>query len=304
MSESSFQIPKNTLFSVMRRSLHILSLLQHSSGEKWNTKTLADVLSLVPGEEDVNEKNISVCIERLKASGFPIVTEKGARHMYLSRDLHKDEILEILEYYIGASVEELSITDTFGNYIEENNSMSLWMIARVYFAALEKRKILISYRSESKNEFTDYIVHPYRWLYRDNALYLAAYRPDKGVVLFRLTRFGGLSVLDEHFTDEMNSAAELLSKSLGAFIGSNVYRVTLEFDHELKSRIIEEFGRLDLSFDAESDSVSRVSFDACDLLSVCRVVFPFAGRVHILEPTEARDEMTRLLEGNMKAMKS
>lgn len=289
-----------TKFIIIRRSLHVLSLLQHYDGESWNATTLANLLSRIPGEEDMSEKKINKCLDTLREMGFPVSSEQGARQVCLDRELSSDEMIEILLYYMNASVEEMGIRDCFKSYVEANGQKSLWIIARIYFASLEKRKVTLRYRSESSGETKDYRLHPYCWVYRDGAVYLYAFNEERGKkALFRLSRISGLEVLADEYREDVKSASDILRKSLGAFIGDTVYRITLSYPERLHNRIVEEFGRLDLSFGNGKEDRRSVTFEACDLLSVCRAVFLFGGEVVIESPAEARGEMQRLLQGHV-----
>ena len=288
-----------TKFIIFRRSLHVLSLIQHYDKESWNATTLSNLLAKIPGEEDMSEKKISKCVDTLCEMGFPIGGGQGERQLYLEKELSSGEMIDVLLYYMNASVEEMGIRDCFKSYVEANGQKSLWIIARIYFASLEKRKITLRYRSESSGDTKDYRLHPYCWVYRDSAVYLFAFNEERGKkVLFRLSRVSDLSVLADRFEEDVHSASETLRKSLGAFIGDRVYRITLSYPEKLHNRIIEEFGRLELSFSGNGDS-RTVTFEACDLLSVCKAVFPFGGDVVIVSPEEARKEMKGLLAGGI-----
>jgi hypothetical protein len=297
---SSFDLDSavETKFSIFRRSLHVLAMIQHSDGDSWNASTLANLLCVIPGEEDVSEKKIAICFDKLREMGFAVSTGKGERRVCLERPLSDSEMIDVLLYYMNSAVEEMGIRDCFKSYVAANGQKSLWIIARIYFASLEKKKIELRYRSESSGHTKDYRLHPYCWVFRDGAVYLFAYNEERKLKsLFRLNRISNLEVLADEFDDDAASASDTLRKSLGAFIGDTVHRITLSYPSKLHNRIIEEFGRLELSFAEPVNDAETVSFEACDLISVCRTVFPFAGEVVITEPAEARKEMKRLIEG-------
>jgi len=296
--------PADRLIITLKRSLHILALIQHSADENWNARTLADALSTIPGENALEPKSVMLCVKHLQSMGFPVITEKGARRITLSRELSEQEMLGILTFYrIIAIEEDAGINDCFKTYVSQAKNRSLWIIGRVYFAALENRKTTLSYYSEHSGTVSEYMVKPQKWIYRDNAVYLAADTERHGLSLFRLTRIRDISVLDEHFYSTTDKPCDILKDSLGAFIGSRVHRISLEYPPSLHNRVIEEFGRVDLVFDSGNPLIFRVSFNASDLLTVCKTVFPFGGDVVIVAPEEARIEMRRLLDGNIKGLK-
>ena len=112
----------DTKFIILLLSLHVLALIQHFDVEPRNAKTLADLLSNVPGEEIVSEKQVMKCFETLKEMGFPVCTEQGSRRVCLDKELSADEMIEVLLYYMNAAVEEMGIRDCFRSYVKKNSS--------------------------------------------------------------------------------------------------------------------------------------------------------------------------------------
>ncbi len=190
--------------------------------------------------------------------------------------------------------------------MNSHGSRSLWIIARIYFAACEKKQIRLSYRSKNKSEPGEYILNPYRWIYRDNAVYLIARniaRDDENISLFRLNRIRDLMVTDNYFDDEIPAADELMRYSIGAFVSSSRYNIKLRLKPEDRENIEEDFGHIDIKFgDPDSDGCIHASFKACDLINLCKVVFSYSGRVKIVEPAEAVDLMRGMLQGSMRAL--
>ncbi len=291
-----------TEFSIFMRQLHILALVQHSTASEYmNYRSMADLLDLVPWDENIDSKKIGRCVEKLKEMGFPVHTGKGEQRVMLDRELGADEMLEILPYYLNVVTDTVGIRDCFKSYVENHGSRSLWIMARIYFASLEKKRIKLSYRSVNNNVPDTYILNPYRWIYRDNAVYLIAKNISRGdnVSLFRLNRIRDVDITDDRFEDDIPSAYELLKHSMGSFINNRYYNVKLMFRFEDKERIEEDFGHLELMFaDSHSDGYGEVTFTVCDLINVCKAVFSYCGRVEIIDPPEAVSEMKRMIEGN------
>ncbi|MGL4369801.1 MAG: WYL domain-containing protein [Spirochaetota bacterium] len=289
-----------TQLLVIQRSLHILALVQHATDEKWNKKTLADILSFISyeGDEPLTNKKIESCISWLKNSGFPLETQKGCDRMSLSQELSTDQILDIVALYFPLAINTMGVRDCFRPFVEKNSSRSLWMIARIYFASLEKRKITIHYIPETGEE-KEHVLSPYHWIYRDSSVYLAAANGAGDIRLYKFTRIKDLFVTDEHFNSDVPSADELMKYSMGAFISNTRYDICIEFESTVRQRIIEDFGRLPFTEEkSPQEGFSRICFTVCDLLSVCRIVFGYCGRAVIVSPKEARHEMKRLIEGN------
>ena len=293
----------NTGFSIFMRQLHILALMQHSTAaENMNYRTMADLLALVPWDEDVNEKKIARCVDKLKEMGFPVHTAQGESRVVLEKELTQKEMLEVLPYYLNLISDTMGIRDCFKSYVQNHGSRSLWIIGRIYFASLQKKKIELTYRSLKKSEPEKYILNPYRWVYRDNAVYLIARNIKRDVSLFRLNRIRDVAIKDEIFDDIIPTADELLRYSMGAYISEECYDVVVRFMPDLKERIEEDFGHLDPIFVEGSDTeYLEAEFTVCDLESVCKAVFGYYGDVKIVAPAEAVDQMKRMLEGNMRS---
>lgn len=299
-----------TQFSLFMRQLHILALVQHGgSSEKLNCTTMADLLSYEPGKENLSPKMIRDSVPRLAEMGFPVQTEQGSPRIWLERELAPHEMLEVLPYYLNIVTDTVGIRDCFKSYVDTHKSRSLWIIARIYFASLEKKQIELMYRSKYKTEAKKYTLKPYRWIYRDNAVYLVARnissnelgikKTDNEISLFRLNRISDLKVTEKTFEDEIPSTEELLRHSIGAFIGSEYHDVRLNFRPEEKENIEEDFGQLELEFsDTGSDGLMHVFFTVCDLVNLCKTVFGYCGRVKITGDAAAVSQMKEMLGGN------
>lgn len=292
-----------TQFSLFMRQLHILALVQHSgTAENMNCNTMAKLLSYEPGKGDVSPKMIRDCVPRLAEMGFPVQTEQGSPRIWLERELSADEMLEVLPYYLNVVTDTVGIRDCFKSYVDTHRSRALWIMARIYFASHQKKRIELIYRSKNRTEPDVYHLNPYRWIYRDNAVYLVARNMMKSgdnISLFRLNRIKDLGVTDYEFEEDIPSSDELLRHSIGAFISSDCHNVTLAFRPDEKENIEEDFGHLELRFsDIDKDGYMRVSFTACDLVNLCKAVFSYCGRVRITGDDAAVNEMKRLLEAN------
>ncbi len=295
-----------TQFSLFMRQLHILALVQHSSlSENMNCSTMSGFLSSEPGKNDVTEKMIRDSVTKLIEMGFPVQMEKGAPRVALERELTTPEMLEILPYYLNIVSDTMGLRDCFKSYVENHGSRSLWIIARIYFAACEKKQVKLLYRSKNKIGPEEYTLNPYRWIYRDNAVYLIARnvgRDIENISLFRLNRIRDLRVTDSIFNDDIPPADELMQYSIGAFVSSRLYDIRLRFRPEEKESIEEDFGHLDVRYSDDKDGCIIGSFSACDLINLCKAVFSYSGRVKILEPREAVQQMKEMLTENLKSL--
>jgi len=291
-----------TQFSIFMRQLHILALVQHSvESEKLNYRSIADLLSSISWDSDADDGKIKRSVNNLKSMGFPIHTAQGEDRIFLERELSDDEMLEILPYYLNVVSDTVGIRDCFKNYVANQKSRSLWIIARIYFASLHKKQIRLAYYSVNKGREEVYTLNPYRWVYRDNAVYLIARNILKGddISLYRLNRIKDLTVTDIGFDDEIPAADELMKHSMGAFINSRNFNVRLAFKTEYRERIEEEFGHLEIRYtEADEDGFMYADFTVCDIINVCKAVFGYCGKVKIIGDSDAVGEMKRMIEGN------
>ena len=292
-----------TSFSLFMRQLHILALVQHgTSGENMNCNTMVDMLMLEPGNENITPKMIRDSVPKLVEMGFPVKMEQGSPRLWLERELAPGEMLEVLPYYLNIVTDTVGIRDCFKSYVDTHGSRALWIIARIYFASLHKKRIELDYRSKNRVEPEVYHLNPYRWIYRDNAVYLVArniMKSGDNISLFRLNRIKDLRVTGTGFDDEIPASADILRHSMGAFIGGDSYNVKLMFRAGEQENIEEDFGHLELEFgEAGEDGFMCVSFTVCDLVNLCKTVFAYAGSVKILEPREAVEAMKGLIAKN------
>ncbi len=284
------------------RQLHLLALVQHNaSAENMNYRAMADLLSLISGDEEINDKNMATFAEMLREMGFPVNFTGDEPRPVLEKELSVDQILEILPYYLNLISDTMGIRDCFKSYVQNHGSRSLWIIGRIYFASLQKKRIEMTYRSLEGGEKEKLILNPYRWIYRDNAVYLIARNIKADISLYKLNRIGDVLIRDEIFNDIIPEAGELLRYSMGASVGDNYYNVILRFMPEMKERIEDDFGHLDpLFIETPGSGYLEAGFTVCDLGRVCQAVFGYCGRVKIVAPKEAVDEMKRMLDWNMQ----
>ena len=291
-----------TRVDILRRACHVIALVQNGNDRfNWNRKTLSDSFAgeSMPdnAESDVTPKQVGASIELLRTMGLPVPKGRGNNRINLTRELTFDEQMLILRFYMHQIVKEIGISDYLAKYIRNNKNRSLWMLARIYFASVDKSRVCLKYGPSAEPQ--DYIVHPYDWVYRSDAIYLVALREKDGVTgLFRLDRIREIDVMDTHFDEEVPDVQELFRYSLGAFIGNKTYDVVIEYSEAVRERVEEDFGHIELVTSA-AGGLLRSSFKIADLAMLCRVVFPYCGAVHIVSPPEARDEMVKLLKGNM-----
>lgn len=282
---------------ILRRALHILGLIQNGSDPcDWNRQSLSELFSHETGNmEDVTAKKVDTSLSLLEGLGLPVDMEKGARRIMLEQPLTEEQAVLAIRYYMHMVVEELGITDYLKKYVARAGNRSLWIIARIHFAVVLKNRVSLLYDSDDSR----YMIHPYGWIYRGDAIYLVALREKDGQTgLFRLDRIRDLDVGGDHFTEDVPATAGLFRHSLGAFIGTKTYDVVIRYDSSLMDRVREGFGHMEMNTVQRKGTMVESTMHISDLASLCRIVFAYGGGVCIVAPPEAVQEMKRLLEGN------
>ncbi|HON17203.1 MAG TPA: WYL domain-containing protein [Spirochaetota bacterium] len=287
-------------FNVFMRQLHIIALIQHTTSfENINCSKIADFFESENFSDFLTERQVYHAVEKLKRIGFPVNTNKGSNRIYLTRQLSYEEMLNMLPFYLQLVTDAAGLKDYFKRYINTHGNKSLWLLGRIYFASCEKRRIKIWYRSREKEEATSYTINPYRWLYRDNAIYLMAKNLIRdNISLFKLDRIKDLELTEDFFEEEIPSTDELLSKSVGAFIGHSFHKVELSFAETYEELIFEHFGHMNPDFESLQNGFMKASFEASDIINVCKIVFGFEGKVKITGDAVVVEEMKNLLRKN------
>ncbi|HOQ13041.1 MAG TPA: WYL domain-containing protein [Spirochaetota bacterium] len=289
-------------FNIFIHQLHIIALIQHSTlSENINCRKIADFFGSENFSDFLTERQVLHAVNRLKEMGFPVKTLKGSNRICLERELTDEEMLLILPFYLQLVTDTIGLKDYFKKYIETHRNKSIWLLGRIYFASHERRKIKIKYKSNEKEEPEDYIINPYGWVYRNDAIYLVAKNLKRNnISLFKLDRIKDMEVMNDLFHEEIPSMAELFSKSVGAFIGESSHKVELTFSATDKELIFEHFGHIKPEFTSLNNGCMQACFEASDIINVCKIVFGFEGRVKITGNSIVVEEIKKLLRQNLE----
>ena len=149
---------------------------------------------------------------------------------------------------------------------------------------------LVSFHYYSPNGESDRTVEPYLLVFQWSNWYLWAWCREKDAPrLFKLDRMDSLQI-GESFSPRQMEMPDLLSDR--AF--PNRYQVVVQINPKYKWRLVEEYGPDCYDLTPEGDCLfSTVFADRDHLLSW---VLSFEGEAELLEPTELRDELSRIGE--------
>ena len=294
--------------NIIRRYLHILALLQNNKDPMdWNGSTLANALSLdeQPGKP-LSDKAIRDYInDHLKGElELPIDIEKGARRIELSEPIKESLLDRIISIYSLFVVSDTSREDVLKGFVKKHPLDCLWLLARIYFAKLEQKRIEFDYTSNSGYRLTKCLANPYHLVIRNNNLYMVARLVNKNEPwLFIVARLDNLKAIDQHFDDEIPPIEEIFKDTLGSFIGEK-YNVKIRFDKDLRIVMEQILGVLEPEIkDIESEDCCIASFSITDDQYLCKQLFLYGKKVEILEPEELRKLMINMLKESVGVYK-
>lgn len=291
--------------NIIRRYLHILSLLQNNKDPMdWNGSTLATTLSLDERNRPLSDKAIRDYINDhlIGELDLPIDMEKGSRRIELSEPIEETLLERIAGIYSPFVVSDTTRDDVLKGFIRKHPYDCLWILARIYFAKLERKRIMFDYTTNSGYHIEECLANPYHLVIRNNNLYLVAKLPNKTEPwLFIAGRIENLKVTDQRFEEPVPSPEEIFKDTLGSFLGEK-YRVTLRFDKDLRIVMEQILGILDPDMqNVEGTDCCTATFSVSDDQYLCKQLFLYGKKVEILEPKEMRDLMVTMLKESMGA---
>ncbi|MGV7929262.1 MAG: helix-turn-helix transcriptional regulator [Spirochaetota bacterium] len=293
-----------TRLGVIKRCLHVLALLQNPTDPaRWNAGSLADLLSMDEPRDPITDKAVRDYIHKYLVNefGIDVTTVKGGRHTGLGIPL--DEALQgrMAAVYSGFVTKDTGRDIILRKLISRHPHDGLWMLARVYFAALLKKIIEFDYTPATAGEPRHYRVHPYHLVFRNNNLYLVCRSLSHNVTaLFIFNRLDNLAVLDDGFPEDAPPVEEIFRDSLGSFIGP-AHAVVLRFHEKLLRTMEDNLSILEPDIRADGAHHYRASFTVADDRFLCKQLFLYGGDVEILEPPGLRKTMIAMLEESMAA---
>jgi hypothetical protein len=299
--QAMFPDPEKKL-NIIRRYLHILALLQNNKDPMdWNGSTLANILTLDEADRPLTDKTIRDYIKDnlMGELELPIDMEKGGRRIELAQPL-ADSILErVINIYSLFVVTDSSRDVILHNFIQRHPYDCLWLLGRIYFAALDRKRIEFDYITNSGQRIHN-LLNPYHLVFRNNNLYLVGRLPDRDRAwIFIANRMENLKVTDQRFDDTVPPVDEIFQDTLGSFIGEK-YHMKIRFDRDLLPVMEQILGILEPEITEDDGGEHyQASFTVSDDRYLCKQLFLYGGRVEILEPKEMRDLMIKMLRESM-----
>ncbi|MFC1670044.1 WYL domain-containing protein [Spirochaetota bacterium] len=299
--EKEFPDPKSEL-GVIKRYLHVLALLQNED-DKMNATKLADILSKDElSDSGVDGKTVRTYINEYLENRLGLVMDKkkGGRTTKLGRPLDEELLEDALNIYSSFVTDDSTRRVVLKNFMNKHRRDCLWMLARIYFATIEKSKISFKY-TNTQGDKKELLVHPHHIVIRNNNIYLVAKMEKyEEELLFLLNQVEDLKISDSFFDDDIPPVEEIFKDTLGSFIG-NKYDVKIKYDNSIKNQIDQVISILEpTESNVEGEDKSIASFTVSDEMYLCMRLFLYGDKVEILEPKEMRDTMIKMLEKSSK----
>ncbi|MGB4268057.1 MAG: WYL domain-containing protein [Spirochaetota bacterium] len=304
--DHNFPNPEGKI-SVLKRYLHILALLQSPPGtnETWNAASLARLLSLEEDEKDISDSHVRKYIkDHIEDElGISVDRTQGGLITALAEDLDPDMQLEIARVYSGFVVKDSTRDMVLQKFIAANPGRALWTLGRIYFAALEKRMIQCTYKTNEGQVLTEWKLCPCYFIFRNNNLYLVVYDAEmKKYMPLVAERIQDVVVCDASYSFdwEVPDVDELFATSLSAFINNtNTVLVTILYSPVVKTIIENIIASLHPIIQKETNNWYTATFTISDYLYLCKQLVLYGKEVEIVSPQKVRQAMINMLKESL-----
>lgn len=300
-TDNNFPNPEGRI-SVLKRYLHILALLQTPAGsnETWNAASLARLLSLEEDQKDISDSHVRKYIKDHieQELGISVDRTQGGLITALAEDLDADMQLEIARVYTSFVVKDSTRDMILQKFIAAQPHSALWMLARIYFAAIEKRMIECTYITADGTVRAHWKLCPCYYIFRNNNLYLLVYDVDmKKYLPLVAERIHNVTVLDAVYSIdwEIPPIDDIFATSLSAFISTDeTVTVTIRYSQKVKNVIENIIATLSPHIQNENDWYTA-TFVISDYLYLCKQLVLYGKEVKIVSPQKVRQEMVQML---------
>jgi proteasome accessory factor B len=169
-------------------------------------------------------------------------------------------------------------------------------VARLLRAALERRRLEMSYYSFFSRRLKTYVVEPYQVCYAQGGLYLIAFVPEyQEVRMFATERMKTATVLDERFIPRLD-AVEGLVHSLGVNLSGRPELVEIEFQPEAAPYALERDWHPSQTIDQREDGCAVLKMRVVVDWALTAWVLGFGPRARVLKPKRLAARVYELVE--------
>jgi len=157
-------------------------------------------------------------------------------------------------------------------------------VTKLFDAALGKRVVSMRYDSQHSGGEKDYMVHPYRLVYVQNAVYLQAFVPAYAEIrTFLIDRIRRLTIEERTFEPIGELGTDAFSKSLGAFSGP-ACKVQLRFAAAVASFIKDRLWHESQQCRQRPDGSLVLTMQVTDDFALRQWILGFGRSVRVLAP--------------------
>ncbi len=286
--------------NVIRRYLHILSLLQNSSDPiDWNSTSLADAISLDEPDTVLSDKTVRDYIKKYLVENFQldVFTEKGGRKTAVITKLTEDLQLKLAQVYTNFITSDFSKDQILKRFISKHPNNALWFLGKIYFAILKKNQINFDYMPHKRKRSFLIELLPYHLVFKNNNFYLVGMQIyNRRISLFLMNKIESLTVIENYVDYEIPPVDDIFKSTMGSFIGTPI-KVAIRFTSNIYSQIDEIICCMNpIITEKVPDEIFEAEFNITDDLFLCRQIFLFGKEAEIISPPELREKMRNLLD--------
>ena len=311
-----------------QRPFRLFKYLYENTDEEHPISTTELVRIFVAEDAHAKRKTVKDDIDVLVGEGFDVVTVRGRNNSFFlgTRKFELPEVKLLIDAvsssrFISAEKSEILIsklTDMVSRHqaekvcrhlytaehVKADNKQIYYIVDAVTDAINEGKKIRFQYfdydgKKEKclRHDGAEYSVSPYALVWDDSHYYMCGYSDAKQMIVnYRVDRMCNTEIKDEKAValPEGFSMDDYVRKQFHMFAGDET-EVVLECRDDMMKYIIDQFGE-----EVETRKVSEDTFQAkvhvADSPTFYGWVFPFEGKIQIVEPEEIREKYRSMVK--------
>jgi predicted DNA-binding transcriptional regulator YafY len=158
-------------------------------------------------------------------------------------------------------------------------------VGRLTTAALEHRRVAMTYHSFHSRKVKSYVIEPYQVYYAQGGLYVFAVVPAYGEVRqFAIERIKTLHATDERFVPDPTVDVARQADSLGVNLGGKPELVTIEFQPEAAPYVAEREYHASQSLETRADGCLVLKMRVAVDFALSAWVLSFGPRARVVGP--------------------
>ena len=170
-------------------------------------------------------------------------------------------------------------------------------VSRLLRAALERRRVEMSYYSFFSRRVKTYVVEPYQVCYAQGGLYLIAFVPEyQEVRMFATERMKTTTMLEDRFTPRLDEVGGPLVNSLGVNLNGRPELVEIEFQPEAAPYALERDWHPSQTIELRDDGCAVLKIRVVVDWALTAWVLGFGPRARVLKPRRLATHILELVE--------